>query len=81
MFEAVGAFRKKLSDGQVCVGCGITFTDPSVIEALGPRPDFYWIDLEHTPLDFQGLLAHLIAVRTTGRPGLGASARIGCAVH
>ncbi len=70
MFEAVGAFRKKLSDGQVCVGCGITFTDPSVIEALGPRPDFYWIDLEHTPLDFQGLLAHLIAVRTTGRPGL-----------
>ena len=70
MFEAVLAFRKKLASGQVGVGCGITLTDPSVIEALGTRPDFYWIDLEHTPLDYQALMTHFIAVRTTARPAL-----------
>ena len=52
------------------MGCGITLTDPSVIEALGTRPDFYWIDLEHTPLDYQALMTHFIAVRTTARPAL-----------
>ena len=70
MFEAVRVFREKLASGQVSVGCGITLTDPSVIEALGTRPDFYWIDLEHTPLDYQALMTHFIAVRTTARPAL-----------
>lgn len=70
MFEAIQAFRAKLASGQVGLGCGITLTDPSVIEALGQRPDFYWIDLEHAPLDYQALLGHLVAVRTTVRPAL-----------
>ena len=44
------AFRDKLQRGQVCLGTGITFGDPTVSEALCGTLDFVWIDMEHNPL-------------------------------
>jgi 2-dehydro-3-deoxyglucarate aldolase/4-hydroxy-2-oxoheptanedioate aldolase len=60
--------RKKLRAGEVVLGCGITFTDPTVVEAIAPSADFLWIDLEHNPLTMEALVAHLIAARAAGCP-------------
>jgi len=63
-------FREKLKAGRVCLGSAISFTDPSAVEALCESVDFFWIDLEHTPIGFESLQAHLIAARAGGAPVL-----------
>lgn len=45
-------------------------TDPAVTEALGDSVDFFWIDLEHTPIGLESLQAHLIAARAVGTPAM-----------
>ena len=44
--------------------------DPVVTEALGLHVDFFWIDLEHTPMSLESLQGHLIAARAVGVPAL-----------
>lgn len=63
MFDAIAEFRSKLDAGRLCLGAGITLSDPSIVEALAPVVDFVWIDLEHTHLCYETVLAHLIAAR------------------
>jgi 2-keto-3-deoxy-L-rhamnonate aldolase RhmA len=70
MIAHIDKLRAKLNSGQLCLGAGITFTDPAVTEALADSVDFLWIDLEHTPIDLDGLLSHLIAARAGGAPAL-----------
>ena len=61
-------FRDKLRAGQVCLGAGVSFTDPAVTEALCDSVDFLWIDLEHSPISLESLQAHLMAARAGGAP-------------
>src|SRR5688572_9087445 len=63
MYTAIREFRRKLEAGRFCLGAAITLSDPAVTEALGRSVDFFWIDLEHTPLSLESLHAHLIAAR------------------
>ncbi|HWD17710.1 MAG TPA: aldolase/citrate lyase family protein [Verrucomicrobiae bacterium] len=70
MFESIKQFRKKLADGQFCLGPGITFSDSTAVEALGRVSDFFWIDLEHTALNLETLQNHLIAARAVATPAL-----------
>src|ERR1051326_6732481 len=63
MYSAIRAFRERLKAGRPCLGAAITISDPAVTEALGREVDFFWIDLEHTPLNLETLQAHLIAAR------------------
>jgi len=63
-------FRAKLKAGHLCLGAGISFTDPAVTEALCDSVDFFWLDLEHTPISLESLQAHLIAARAGGTPAL-----------
>lgn len=70
MIAAMPVFRQKLSAGKLCLGAGITLSDPATVEALGPSVDFLWIDLEHNPIGTEALLAHLIAARATNTPAL-----------
>ena len=63
-------FRAKLKAGQVCLGPGVSFTDPAVTEALCDSVDFLWLDLEHSPIGLESLQAHLIAARAGGAPVL-----------
>lgn len=63
-------FRAKLKAGQVCLGPGISFTDPAATEALCDSSDFLWLDLEHSPISLESLQAHLIAARAGGAPVL-----------
>ena len=59
-------FRDKLQRGQVCLGTCITFSDPTVTEALADALDFVWIDMEHNPLSLSAVQGHLLAVKGTG---------------
>jgi 2-keto-3-deoxy-L-rhamnonate aldolase RhmA len=63
-------FRAKLKAGQVCLGPGVSLTDPAVTEALCDSSDFLWLDLEHSPISLESLQAHLIAARAGGAPVL-----------
>ena len=70
MISHINRFRESLTAGKVCLGTGITLNDPVVVEALAPLVDFFWIDLEHNPIDLKTLLGHLIAARAGGAPAI-----------
>ena len=54
-------FLAKLRKGQVCLGTGVSFTDPTVTEALCSVLDYVWIDMEHTALTIETVQAHVMA--------------------
>ena len=66
----IGRFRHRLSSGEVCIGPSITFTDPTVTEALCDSSDFVWIDTEHNPMNLETVTTHLIAARACGTAAL-----------
>jgi 2-keto-3-deoxy-L-rhamnonate aldolase RhmA len=57
------AFTDKLKQGQVCLGTGISLTDPVVSEALAGDFDFFWIDMEHAVLSVEQVRGHLMAMK------------------
>ncbi len=70
MISHIHKFREQLRLGRVCLGIGITFSDPTVTEALCDSVDFVWIDLEHNPMSVESMAGHLIAARAGGAPAL-----------
>jgi 2-keto-3-deoxy-L-rhamnonate aldolase RhmA len=56
-------FRKKMSDGKPCLGCPITFSDPTVSEVLADLMDFVWIDMEHNPHTLETVQGHVMALK------------------
>ena len=56
-------FTDKLRQGNLCLGTAITLSDPTVTEALSGECDFFWIDMEHTPLSLDALKCHLMAMK------------------
>jgi 2-keto-3-deoxy-L-rhamnonate aldolase RhmA len=56
-------FRDKLAAGRTLLGTCITFTDPTVTEALSGVLDFVWIDTEHNPLSLERVQGHLLATK------------------
>src|SRR3954464_5404145 len=63
MYKQITQSRRKLDAGQKCLGAGITLADSSIVEAIAPSVDFFWIDLEHSHLSYETVQAHLIAAR------------------
>jgi 2-keto-3-deoxy-L-rhamnonate aldolase RhmA len=63
--DSTAPFRDKLQRGQVCLGTCVTFSDPTVTEALAADVDFVWIDTEHNPLSLEAVQGHLLATRGT----------------
>ncbi|MCC6613401.1 MAG: hypothetical protein IT320_07980 [Anaerolineae bacterium] len=70
MMETILRFRRRLTDGNICVGASITFSDPLVTDALGDSVDFFWIDLEHSAMSPEALQAHLLAAKSRQVPSL-----------
>ena len=62
--------RDKLKKGELCVGSGITFTDPLVTEALAGYVDHVYVDLEHAAMSMEAVQAHLLATRAKRTAGL-----------
>ncbi len=63
MYEGVAAFRARLDRDELQIGASITLNDPAVTDALGPSVDFFWIDLEHTPMSIETLAGHIRTAR------------------
>src|SRR5262245_38845410 len=61
--ENANKLRDKLRQGQICLGTCITFTDPTVTEALCNVVDFVWIDMEHNPLTIESVQGHILATK------------------
>ena len=68
--EAIAAFRQRLRADQICLGAGITFSDPLVTDALADSVDFFWIDMEHSAMGTQTVGVHLLAARARTVPAL-----------
>ncbi|MBI2824786.1 MAG: 4-hydroxy-3-methylbut-2-en-1-yl diphosphate synthase [Planctomycetia bacterium] len=58
-------FRRKLRTPEPCLGTCVTFSDPTVTEALATVLDFVWIDAEHNPMSLETIQAHVMATRGT----------------
>ena len=56
-------FIQKMLSGEICLGTVITFTDPTVTEALSANLDFVWIDMEHNPLSLEAVQGHIMATK------------------
>jgi 2-keto-3-deoxy-L-rhamnonate aldolase RhmA len=70
MISHIARFREQLSSGRICLGVGVTFSDPAVTEALCDSVDFVWVDLEHNPMSIESMMGHLIAARAGGAPAI-----------
>jgi len=58
-------FIGKMEKGKLCLGTGITFSDPTVTEALSSQLDFVWIDAEHAPFSLETIQGHIMATQGT----------------
>jgi len=56
-------FLDKMRRGEVCLGTAISFSDPTVTEALCGLLDYVWIDMEHNPLSLEAVQAHIMATK------------------
>jgi len=65
---AFETFRERLRRGEVLLGPSVVFADARVTEALAPSVDFIWLELEHTLMDPQSVVAHGLAARGAGVP-------------
>jgi 4-hydroxy-2-oxoheptanedioate aldolase len=63
--ESVKSFIEKIRRGGVCLGTGITFTDPTATEALCDLFDFVWIDMEHNALSLEAVQGHIMATKAS----------------
>lgn len=67
--ELIQQIEEKIARGEVAVGTYVTFTDCALSELLGNVGyDFLWLDMEHTALDKNQILYHLIAAQAAGKP-------------
>ena len=57
---------RSIRAGKLCIGCCITFSDPSVTEMAAEAGfDFCWIDGEHGEMDRNTALMHIMALKGT----------------
>ena len=69
-FSAIKKFRDKLDNGNTpripLVGVGVQFTDPMSTDALADSSDFFWFDMEHTPMSPEVLRTHIMIAHGRG---------------
>lgn len=58
-------FIKRMAEGGVALGTAISFSDPTITEALCACFDYIWIDMEHNPLSLEAVQGHIMATKGT----------------
>ena len=61
--ENADKLRRKWQEEQLPIGCGISFSDPAIAEAMSNVLDFLFIDMEHNALSLETVQAHIMATR------------------
>jgi len=65
------SFKKRLLLGEDLFGYSVGLSDPCISEMTGMVGfDFLWIDTEHSAMDYQCLLMHIIAAHSAGTASL-----------
>ena len=60
----MNAFKEKLKNGQKLVGVEVTTSDIIISDALGRCGfDYFWIDTEHTAMDYQRVVEHIVSAK------------------
>jgi 4-hydroxy-2-oxoheptanedioate aldolase len=63
--------KQKLLSGKLLIGTHVNLNDLVISEIMGGLGfDFLWIDTEHTAIDYQCLLGHLVASKASGTPAI-----------
>ena len=63
----MGTTKEKMKNREYIKGTHVLFADPCISELCGSVGfDFLWIDTEHTPLDYEILVQHIIAAKAAG---------------
>ncbi len=68
--ENARKFRDKLESGEVPLGCGITFSDPTITELICQTLDFAFIDMEHNAHSLETVQSHVMATKGTDAAAL-----------
>ncbi len=68
--ENANKFREKLGRGEVCLGLVISFSDPTIVEALTETLDFVWLDMEHNALTLEIVQNQLMATKGSNTTAL-----------
>jgi 2-keto-3-deoxy-L-rhamnonate aldolase RhmA len=63
--ENAVSFREKIQNSEICLGTVITFSDPTITEALSNLLDFVWIDMEHSVLTLEMVQGHVMATKAS----------------
>ena len=62
----VEIFKDKLNQNKICIGAGVTLSDPLSTEiAAEAGNDFVWLEMEHSHLTNNDLIVHIMALRGT----------------
>ena len=62
----VELFKDKLIQNKICIGTGVTLSDPLSAEISAESGnDFIWIEMEHSHLTNNDLIVHIMALRGT----------------
>jgi len=62
----VELFKDKLIQNKICIGAGVTLSDPLSTEiAAEAGNDFVWLEMEHSHLTNNDLIVHIMALRGT----------------
>ena len=62
----VELFKDKLIQNKICIGAGVTLSDPLSAEiAAEAGNDFVWLEMEHSHLTNNDLIVHIMALRGT----------------
>ncbi len=65
--DALTKIKNKIKEGEIVIGSHVTFNESCITEIFGDIGfDFVWIDKEHSPLDRQETLLHIMAARSAG---------------
>ena len=68
--ENAGTFREKARSGQMPLGCGVSFSDPTVTELISQTLDFAFIDMEHNAHSLETVQSHIMATKGTDAAAL-----------
>lgn len=57
-------FKERLLNGEKMIGIEVTTNDIVISDALGRLGfDYFWIDTEHTVMDYQNVIQHIISAK------------------
>jgi 2-keto-3-deoxy-L-rhamnonate aldolase RhmA len=72
ILAAIRRFKARMEAGDTMLGLTIIMNDLRITEAVAATglTDFFWLDLEHTPMSPEMLTAHLAIGRAHGVPNI-----------